>query len=146
MNYNKPELLDRLAAEYVLGTLQGPARRRFEKLKATLPATATSVREWEQRTARLADPVPAVAPSPQLWHKIESRLSFAAEKRSFFGLSWLSAFGSFALGLIVAVALVQLYPAQILSKPTLASAAPPPQYVGLFSDANGKTVMFASST
>ena len=30
MNYLHPERLDRLAREYALGTLAGPARRRFE--------------------------------------------------------------------------------------------------------------------
>ena len=32
MNYEQAELLDRLAAEYVLGTLRGAARRRFARL------------------------------------------------------------------------------------------------------------------
>lgn len=32
MNYRNPERIDRLAAEYALGTLRGPARRRFERL------------------------------------------------------------------------------------------------------------------
>ena len=32
MNYDRPALLDGLASAYVLGTLQGPARRRFERL------------------------------------------------------------------------------------------------------------------
>ena len=32
MNYLLPERLDRLAREYALGTLTGPARRRFERV------------------------------------------------------------------------------------------------------------------
>ena len=39
MNYQRPELIDRLASEYVLGTLRGPARQRFEAwMGAYIPA------------------------------------------------------------------------------------------------------------
>ena len=34
MDYSRPDLADRLAAEYVAGTLRGPARRRFESAAA----------------------------------------------------------------------------------------------------------------
>jgi anti-sigma-K factor RskA len=54
MDYSRPELADRLAAEYVLGTLRGPARRRFEAL---LPAHP-SLREAATPQA----PVPGTLP------------------------------------------------------------------------------------
>ena len=38
MNYLLPERLERLAREYALGTLAGPARRRFERLLRKTPA------------------------------------------------------------------------------------------------------------
>ena len=41
MTLDDEELLSQLAAEYVLGTLQGPARRRLEKI---LPACASKWR------------------------------------------------------------------------------------------------------
>ena len=47
MDYSRPELADRLAAEYVLGTLQGPARRRFEALQQAHPALRQAVAQWQ---------------------------------------------------------------------------------------------------
>ena len=49
MNYNRADLLDRLASEYVLGTLHGAARRRFDKLLSESPAARAAVQAWEQR-------------------------------------------------------------------------------------------------
>ena len=43
MDYSRPHLADSLAAEYVLGTLRGPARRRFEALLPAHPALAAAV-------------------------------------------------------------------------------------------------------
>ena len=49
MNIRNRELVDRLAAEYVLGTLRGRARRHFERWLVS-PQVATVV---ERRVARL---------------------------------------------------------------------------------------------
>ena len=75
MDYSRPELADRLAAAYVLGTLRGPARRRFEAL---LPAHATlrgAVRAWQDRLMPLAAGLEPVTPSPQVWKRIEARIA-----------------------------------------------------------------------
>lgn len=47
MKIHNPDVRSLLAAEYVLGTLQGPARRRFEALLATEPALQREVDRWE---------------------------------------------------------------------------------------------------
>ena len=44
MDYSRPELADRLAAEYVAGTLRGAARRRFEALLPAHPQLRAAVR------------------------------------------------------------------------------------------------------
>ena len=57
------ELVDRLAAEYVLGTLRGRARRRFERWLVS-PQVGRLVKAWEERLAGLEPPLEKVAPPP----------------------------------------------------------------------------------
>jgi len=78
MDYGRPELADRLAAEYVLGTLRGPARRRFQALLGAHPALRSAVRRWEEQLTPLAGSVAPVAPPEQVWTGIETRLFPAA--------------------------------------------------------------------
>ena len=51
MRYEDPELRERLAAEYVLGTLPSRSRRRFERLMTEDPALARVVAVWADRLA-----------------------------------------------------------------------------------------------
>ena len=73
-----PDLAQALAAEYVLGTLRGAARRRFEAIMRADPAVEAIVRQWERGLTPLADAVPAVAPPARVWKAIEARLAPAA--------------------------------------------------------------------
>jgi anti-sigma-K factor RskA len=65
---------DRLAAEYVLGTLRGAARRRFEVMMERDPGLAEQVRRWQETFGAfdLAD-VP-VQPPGRVWRAIQMRL------------------------------------------------------------------------
>ena len=55
MDYGKPALADALAAEYVAGTLRGPARRRFEALRPSHPALEAAVQRWQARFAKVKE-------------------------------------------------------------------------------------------
>lgn len=74
MDHGRPDRADRLAAEYVLGTLRGPARRRFETLLPAHPALRRAVLHWEERLVLLAASEPGVEPSPQVWQRIQQQL------------------------------------------------------------------------
>ncbi|MDZ7857942.1 anti-sigma factor domain-containing protein [Sphaerotilus sp.] len=74
MDYSRRELSDRLAAEYVLGTLQGGARRRFEALLPAHPGLRSAVWRWQDRLVPLTASVPPVTPSAAVWRGIEQRI------------------------------------------------------------------------
>ncbi|MEL6869601.1 MAG: anti-sigma factor [Pseudomonadota bacterium] len=74
MNYSDPQLIDRLAAEYVLGTLQGLPRRRFERLMRADLTVRQSTYAWERRINSLAARVEPVTPPASVWRDIEQAL------------------------------------------------------------------------
>jgi anti-sigma-K factor RskA len=74
MDYGRPALADRLAAAYVLGTLRGPARRRFEALLPAHPALRSAVAAWQGRLLPLSTAVTPVEPPAAAWNGIEATL------------------------------------------------------------------------
>lgn len=77
MDYGRPELAERLAADYVAGTLRAGARRRLEALLPAHAGLRAAVRAWEQRLLPLTAVLPPQQPSPQVWRRIEARLGGA---------------------------------------------------------------------
>jgi anti-sigma-K factor RskA len=67
------ELVDRLAGEYVLGTLRGRARRRFERWLLS-PQVGALVKAWEERLSGLEPTLRGVTPPAAVWRAIETRL------------------------------------------------------------------------
>ncbi|MFZ5527782.1 MAG: anti-sigma factor [Pseudomonadota bacterium] len=74
MDYSRSTLADRLAADYVLGTLRGPARRRFEALIPAHPALRNAVQGWQSRLGVLSADITPVKPSAEVWPRIQKRL------------------------------------------------------------------------
>lgn len=70
----KPELRERLAAEYALGTLRGRARERLKRWMRDDPELAREVAKWEARLAPLAHAVAPVAPPARVWDALQTRL------------------------------------------------------------------------
>ena len=71
---NHPELLERLASAYALGTLRGGARRRFEAIARQNPAVRTAALLWQERFAAMTELQAGQAPGPNVWKRIENQL------------------------------------------------------------------------
>ena len=73
--------LHALAAEYVVGTLRGRARRRFEALARCDREVAGIVAHWEAQLTPLAERVVPIEPPSRVWSEIERRVSGQARVR-----------------------------------------------------------------
>lgn len=77
--HQNPELLDRLAGAFALGTLRGGARRRFEALAREHAPVRVAALIWQTRIASLNELQPSAAPPPAVWSRIDNLLKGEAE-------------------------------------------------------------------
>ena len=154
MRYTDPQLLDALASAYVLGTLTGGARKRFERLQRDRTDVRAVVAQWEQRLGQLALSVPARRPSADLWPAIAARTkpASAREASSSRWPAWLRpagfGLGGVAAGVIAASALFLSAPGLFISNDQLAMRSGerlPQSYVGVLNDAQGQGRLLVSS-
>lgn len=113
MNLLRPELLDRLAAEFVLGTLRGGARRRFVRLLRDSPAVREAVIYWQERLLPLADQAGQLQPPDTVWRGIERRLFGAAVAPA----SWWQRLAFWQGGAALASALAMVFGLLLLRSP-----------------------------
>ena len=78
MNYLKEERLNALAAEYVVGTLRGKARTRYQKLMMQYQAVSDATAQWEQYLTSFAETLPPVTPPANVWESIQIKLGHKA--------------------------------------------------------------------
>lgn len=68
-------LRDKLSAAYVLGTLKGPARRRFETLLKRSALLERDVLDWQRRLGPLAEFAGVQQPPARIWTAIAQQLN-----------------------------------------------------------------------
>jgi anti-sigma-K factor RskA len=147
MNYRRPELSDRLAAEYVLGTLHGRARARLQQLLRDDLLLQARVAFWEHRLLPMAAPLWAAAPSDALWRAIVARVAPREARRPWWA-RWFEArtLGALTAGLMLGLTLTLVGPA--LQEPALPDAPDsqlPQSYVGVLAATDGRTGVIVSS-
>ena len=135
MNYKgKPELHQRLAAEYALGTLRGRARERMKRWMRDDAELAREVAAWETRLAPLVHAVKPVEPPARVWNALQTRLD-GGHKMSF---SVWKALGWMASGAVAALVAVAIFLPQEKSAPA--------SYVAVLSDPkNSRAVLVATA-
>jgi anti-sigma-K factor RskA len=74
MDYGRSDLADALAADYVIGTMRGGARRRFEALLPAHAGLRRATVEWQERLMPLTVAIEPVQPSGDVWRRISDRL------------------------------------------------------------------------
>lgn len=149
--YQRPPAVDALAAAYVLGTLKGRTRHRFEQVQQRQPALQQAVQDWTQRLAPMLLALPPVTPRPTLWLAIErstlrptqSHANVPAKQT--WWQRWLAPIpaGALAMGLVLgAVAPVLL---QQMNTALPGEAQLPASYVGVLGTADGSPGLIVSS-
>ncbi len=139
---NKPALREKLGAEYVLGTLKGGARRRFETWMRDDAALRNIVAEWRARLEPMAEFSGALTPPRRVWQGIERRLRLVPASAGW--QFWRNENLAFWRGLgVVSTALAGVLVALVLLRaPEPASG---PSYVAALTDDKAQTAMLLTA-
>ena len=115
MNYDTHPQLDRLVADYVLGTMPPRVRRRLEAVMRRSPAVQAAVDAWSDRLHLLSRIESPLDPSPAVFARIERRIDqtmpstaagLGARRAAVW--SWLRPALGFAFGVMLALGLTTL--------------------------------------
>lgn len=144
-----PELLDRLAASWALGTLQGGARRRFERAAREHPTVRAAALLWQERMTSVTELQPAVQPPVHVWTRIENlvraereakavrhaRASQRDQERGWSLARWWPGLGlAGGLAAVVAVTVAVQLNARLVSLQQELAATPRADYVAVLND------------
>jgi anti-sigma-K factor RskA len=127
---------DLLAAEYVLGVLEGAERADVIRRADRDDALRAAIADWEERLAPLASTVAPVTPPPALWQRVEASCGLmaaplspvsvqarAAVRRGFWdALGFWRGTTALGFGLAAAIAVVA-----VVNRPVPPAPAPAPE-------------------
>lgn len=134
--YSNPRLRDVLAAAYVLGTLRGRARARFQSLLRYDPGLRRLVEEWEGRLTPLATVAGDIEPPARVWKAVARRIGGTAR-----GAGWWASLALWRGLAVTATAFVLVLAAVIGTAPR---PEPPMAMVAVMNDEKGQPAMVVS--
>ncbi|ASK35450.1 anti-sigma factor [Alloalcanivorax mobilis] len=125
----KPDHYERnraLAAEYVLGTLSGAARRRFQTWMMASVRVRQQVWYWERRFQTFNTALPDTPPPAAVWRRIETRLRaqpWSATTTPWWRIAW-----PWQLGTLVAATVMVM---MVASRMPVSAPSAPDAYLGV---------------
>lgn len=132
MTRRDPETRRLLAAEYVLGTLRGGARRRFERLRNEDAAFCQDADDWERLLGPMVEALPGVEPPARVWQSIERQIKTRPARTSLWQrLGFWRGLALAATAAAVALLVVVLWP-------TVPELPGGPSQVAVLSDAESR--------
>jgi anti-sigma-K factor RskA len=139
---NNAVLRQKLAAEYVLGTLRGGARRRVEGWMHQDADLRNITAQWQQRLAPMAEFAGSVQPPKSVWTGIERRLNLKQKAGGW--TYWLNENLAFWRGLgLVSSGLAALLLLVVMTRPAL--EAPSIAYVATLNDDKAQAAMVVTA-
>ena len=106
MRLHDHALLDALCGEYLVGTLRGPARQRFERALREEPRVALRLRRWQDMAPRYSMKA-QMRPSGRVWSRLEKELGLKDYRVPWFRRRdfWISV-ASLAASVVLVIAFV----------------------------------------
>ncbi len=132
MRYDAAQV-EYLAAEYVLGTLHGPARRRFDRLSTDRADVRFTVWRWERHLNGFASGLEPRKPPRHVWRNIRDRVNLSQPAKT----ASLQRWRGFWLAIPTAVAAAWLTVA-LLPVPTA-------ERIAVFADQNAEALWVISA-
>ena len=145
MDYGKSDLAEALAAEYVLGTLRGGARRRFEALLPAHVGLRRATSAWQERLLPLTASIDPVEPPGEVWRRISDRLerrksaaTGTGQRLSFWrGVAALASVAAIGLAVLLTSPRPAAPPIVVVLAPTAAAASATPPAAAIVASISG---------